>query len=68
VQRECLGFALDEGIEWGVWGGAMASERKRLAARGITGAMIARFGARVGEGREVMADDASFGGLLAQYD
>jgi hypothetical protein len=46
----------------------MASERKRLAARGITGAMIARFGARVGEGREVMADDASFGGLLAQYD
>jgi WhiB family redox-sensing transcriptional regulator len=30
VQRECLAEALDDRIEWGVWGGMTERERRHL--------------------------------------
>lgn len=65
VQAECLAFALDLGNELpGVWGGASQIDRKKLHRRGVTGDLVRKFGARVDAGREMLADLASFGGLL----
>ena len=65
VRCECLAFALDEQIDAGIWGGSSARERAQLRKRGVTGAMVARFGFRVDEGRQVVLDETSmFGGLL----
>ncbi|MDP9332470.1 MAG: WhiB family transcriptional regulator [Actinomycetota bacterium] len=64
-QSDCLAFALDEHLDAGIWGGSSAQERAKLPKRGITGAMVARFGFRVDQGRELLLDEASlFGGLL----
>ena len=64
VQRECLAFALEEGIDDGVWGGSSRRERRKLRAHGVTGEMVARFGPRIDEGRKVMLDE-SFDDLRA---
>jgi WhiB family redox-sensing transcriptional regulator len=63
VQRECLAWALDVGPDrdYGTWGGTTKAERQQLRRRGITGDLILRFGARVDAGREMLADEASFG-------
>jgi WhiB family redox-sensing transcriptional regulator len=70
VQAECLAYAVDLGNELpGVWGGTSQIDRKQLRKRGVTGAMVARFGARVDEGRQVVLDEASmFCGLLEADD
>lgn len=33
VQSECLGWALEHGERFGIWGGLSADERRRLARR-----------------------------------
>ena len=30
VREECLDYSLEEGIEFGVWGGVMEGERKKM--------------------------------------
>jgi WhiB family transcriptional regulator, redox-sensing transcriptional regulator len=44
VQSDCLAFALDEDIAWGVWGGSTGPERLQLRRRGVTGEMVRRSG------------------------
>jgi len=44
VQSDCLAFALDEDIAWGIWGGSTGPERIRLSGRGVTGEMVRTFG------------------------
>lgn len=63
VQSECLAFALDEGLDIGIWGGALAQERATLTKRGVTGDLIRRFGCHVDAGRELDLDLASFAKL-----
>ena len=45
VQSDCLAFALDEDIAWGIWGASTGRERVQLRRRGVTGEMVRRFGA-----------------------
>ena len=44
VRRECLGWALTEGVADGVLGGATWQERAALAKSGVTGELVARYG------------------------
>jgi WhiB family transcriptional regulator, redox-sensing transcriptional regulator len=68
VQRKCLGFALEQGIEWGVWGGSSARERIQLRRAGVTGEMVTRFGAHVVEGRRVLEDTSALDWLRDLLD
>ncbi len=61
VRAECLGYALDHGLDEGIWGGSSPAERALLAKRGVTGDLVRRFGSDVDAGRELLIDEAAFG-------
>jgi WhiB family redox-sensing transcriptional regulator len=68
-QKDCLAFALDEELDDGVWGGANSNERKALAARGVTGDLVRKYGQYVGAGRELELDLAALGtGCGEEYE
>jgi WhiB family redox-sensing transcriptional regulator len=67
-QADCLGFALDEELESGIWGGTSTRQRKALAERGVTGDLVRRFGPYVDVGREIVAHEKMLGWLLDEVD
>ena len=68
VRRECLGWALAEGIADGVLGGATWQERDALARAGVTAELVGRYGSWAVGGLELEREralDAAFGELRA---